>query len=114
MLKVASMDPVALSTIISGAVFLGTQVIRGLATAAGGEAWKKIKGVLGFQSDPSPEELAISISQKIHENPELAKEVAKLLQEVPSEEAASSLVGNIDAEKAMVVGTMNVQGDLNF
>jgi len=109
------MDPVTLATITAALTVLSMEVAKGAAGEAGKTLWNKIKSKLGWDQDPSPQDLAPEIARKLAADFKLAQEVVKLLQLHPeSSRQASTLVQNIDAEKVIVAGKFKVSGDFHM
>ncbi len=109
------MDPVILATVTSAILLIATEVMKGAAGDAGKTLWSNIKGMFGWSQDPSLPDLAPQIATRLAKDPELTKKLVELLQKHPEESPmASTLVGKIDAQKVVVVGTMNVSGDFNM
>jgi hypothetical protein len=106
------MDPVILATVTSAITLVATEVTKGAASEAGKALWTKIKGMFGWSTDPSPPDLAADIARKLANDAELTKKIVELLKAQPeNDQRASSLVRNIDAEKVVVAGKIEVSGD---
>jgi hypothetical protein len=109
------MDPIVLATITSALTLISTEVTKGAASEAGKALWGRIRSMLGWTQDPKASDLAPEIARKLAADPGLAKELTTLLQsDHESSQQASTLVQSIDAEKVIVVGTMNVSGGLHM
>jgi hypothetical protein len=109
------MDPVVLATVTSATTLIATEVAKGAAGEAGKALWSQIKGMFGWQNDPSPPDLAPEIARRLANDAELTKAIIELLKarrEISPE--ASSLVQNISAEKVVVAQTLNVGGDFHM
>lgn len=108
------MDPVTLATITSAVTLLATECAKGLSSEAGKSTWNAIKSLFKWDADPGPDELAKLIAQHMEKDPEAAKQVVELLQADDSVGGASALVGNIDAQKVVVAGEIDVKGNFNM
>jgi len=106
-------DPVTLAVATSAVVALASKVVDGAASEAGKALWTKVQGMLGFQQPPSPETLAQQVAERLKDDKSLASNVLKELQTHP-DMLAGQLVGNVDAEKVVIIGQQNVAGDVNI
>jgi hypothetical protein len=102
-----SIEPIALATITSAVSVLGTEYLKGVATEAGKTTWNKLKSVLGWKSDPAPEDIPHSVATSLENSPELATKILELLNANKAAGIASNMVGKIDAEKVIVINTMH-------
>ena len=107
------MDAITLAVATSAVVALGSKVAEGVASAAGKTLWTKIRAMLGFQELPPPATLAQSVAARLKDDDALARDVIKELQLHP-DMVAGQLVGNVDAEKVIIIGQQNVTGDVNI
>lgn len=107
------MEPVTLATITAAACVLATEAAKNFAGEAGKSLWEKVKGRLGFDSEPKPEDLPVEIARKLSSDTQATKDVLRLMKQSKSSSAAS-LVGRIDAEKVVVQQINTVAGDLNI
>lgn len=101
------MDPIALATVTSAITVLVTEFARGAVSEAGKDTWAKIKSLFGWKRDPEPGVLAPAVAQRLHNDPELVRQVLAVLRE-HAPETASALVGSIDAEKVVVATKIDV------
>lgn len=110
------MDPIALATVTSSVVKLATDVARGAANEAGGEAWFKIRNLLGWKDEaPEADELAQAVAEELAQHEEVASRVVELLQENASQIGASgSMVRRIDAENVVIVERQDIEGGAEF
>lgn len=104
------MDPITLATITSALTLIATEATKGVANEAGKSLWSLIKSKLGWTEEPPKGSLAQEIATKLSAEPKLAAEIVKLLQSRPeANQPAAALVQGINAEKVVVVHTMNVE-----
>jgi hypothetical protein len=108
------MDPVALATITSAVSVLATESAKGLAGQAGKDTWARIKSVLGWKDDPAPEKLAPAVAERLANDDDAARAVVMLLRENASVGSAAAIVGNINAERVVVIKDQTVTGDFNI
>lgn len=107
-------DPVILATVTSALSVLGLKAIDGVLSEAGKDLWKTVKQRLCWSADPSPDNLATGIAARLKDDPTLTNQLAELLKSQPEAGTASALVGNIQAGKVVVAGTVNVSGDFKM
>ncbi len=106
------MDPITLATVTSAVTVLATECVKGVAGSAGKDLWTRIKGLLGWTSDPKLPELAPAIAERLQQNEELARQIVVLLKDSQiAGTSATPLVGNIDAEKVVVASHLEIAGD---
>ena len=100
------MELAAFATIVSGTTVLATEVLKGIASEAGKNAWDKIKSLFKWSADPAEKDLAAEIAKVLEANESLAQQVVEILQS-QSTGTASTLVDSISVEKGSitVVGT---------
>jgi hypothetical protein len=108
------MDPVTLATITSAVTVLATETGKGLAGEAGKSAWAGIKSVLGFKSDPPPAELAPAVAARLADDEEAAREIVRLLREHAGGSSSAAIVGQVNAERVIVIKDQTVAGDFNI
>jgi hypothetical protein len=109
------MDPITLATVTAAVSVLAAEIAKGAASEVGKDIWKKIKGLLGWKSDPDPAAVAPTVAEQLQNNNEVASQIIALLKQAPSSDTfASALVQNIDAEKVIVAGRFDVQGDFQM
>ncbi|MBV9773517.1 MAG: hypothetical protein JO040_06180 [Gemmatimonadetes bacterium] len=110
------MDPVTLATITSGVAVLASESAKGLAGEAGKDTWTRIKSLLRWGKDPAPAELAPAIAQQLAKDEQAARRIVELLQEHAGERTsiAGAIVGNVNAEKLIVITGQTVAGDFNI
>jgi hypothetical protein len=109
------MDPIALATITSGVTVLATEAGKGLAGEMGKDAWTRIKSVLGFQADPPAGELAPAVAERLANDDAAAREVLRLLREhAGGAGGAAAIVGQVNAERVVVIKDQKIQGDFNL
>lgn len=85
-----SLDPIVLATLTAGATTLSQEVAKGLASAAGKDAWERLKSLFGWASDPLPAEVPERVAKALVDDPVRAREVLALLQA-----SGDALVGGI-------------------
>lgn len=110
------MMDLVIATLTAGVAVLACECAKGVASAAGSDAWKKIKSLLGFRKEPELAGLAPSVANLLAQRPELQPQVAQLLQQSAEGEPAQQIVGSIRVEggKAVIAGQVNVSGDFNM
>lgn len=109
------MDPVTLATVTASLTTLAMDCATDVASEAGKKIWSRIKSMLGWEAEPEVPELAPAIAEQLHANQELAGQVVRVLQqEREAVGVAASLVGNIDAEKVIIIKDQTVAGDFNI
>ena len=104
------MDPITIAAITGALTALATEVAKGAASAAGKDAWGKIKELLGSTSSDAIEKAQSQIAEQLMANPEIAKKLMELLNSSQSKNAGQ-LVGSITAEKVVVsnnIDTLNM------
>jgi hypothetical protein len=107
-------DPVLLATVTSALCYLAQATIAGAVSQAGKDLWQSAKHRLGLSTDPSSEDLAVNIADRLKNDPGLTTELAELLKSEPAAGSASLTVGRIEAGKVVVAGTLNVVGDFRM
>ncbi len=109
------MDPIVLATITSGVTVLATEAGKGLAGEVGKDAWTRIKSVLGFKSDPPAGALAPAIAERLVNDDAAAREVLRLLRENGGDSSgAAAIVGQVNADRVIVIGKQEIAGDFNL
>jgi len=108
------MDPVTLATITSGVSVLATECAKGLAGQGGKDTWARIKSVLGWKGDPAPENLAPAVAERLAYDEDTACTVIQLLQQANNVGSAAAIVGNINAERVVVIKDQTISGDFNI
>lgn len=109
------MDPITLATITSAVTVVATEAGKGVMAGVGQDVWARIKGVLGLQKDPPPAELAPTIATRLEHDDEAAREVLRLLREhADASPKAAAIVGQINAEKVVIIPNQTVHGDFNL
>ena len=109
------MEPITLATLTAAVTVLATECAKGFAGEAGKSLWSQVKSLLGWgQAEPPPAELADRVARQLQKDPAAAKQLVELLQQTPEAGDASTLVGHIDAEKVVVAGKIEVQGDFKM
>ena len=104
------MDPVTLATLTGAVTVLASEVGKGIASAAGKNAWGKIKSLFRWSAEPAEADLSAGIAKALQANEALARQVVEILQ-AQSTGTASKLVGTINAEKVVVakkIDTVNM------
>lgn len=98
------MDPVSLATVTAALTVLATECTKGVAGNAGNEVWQCAKSLMGWTSDPSPADLAISIASKLNSDDRLAVQIVDLLKSTTDhEDSAATLVNNVKSDGNTVV-----------
>jgi hypothetical protein len=101
------MEPITLAAITSAVTILATEAGKSGASEAGKSTWIEIRKRLGWSPNPNEPDLARKIAEKLVERPEAARDIVTLLQGAPNDiGAARTLVGSINAENVVVLGTM--------
>jgi hypothetical protein len=108
------MEPVILSTVVSAVKVLATECAKGLGSETGKDIWKKIKQLFHWDSDPEPSRLSDEVEKKLVDYPELARQIVLLLQQGNGTDAATRMVGEINAEKVVVAHRIDIKGDLRM
>ena len=108
------MDPVALATITSAVSVLATEVAKGSAGEVGKDVWERIKSALGWKKDPAPEVVAVEAAQRLESDERAARTVVELLQQHAQIGASAAIVGNVQAERLIVIQHQHVAGDLTI
>jgi hypothetical protein len=109
------MDPVTLATITAGVSVLASECAKGVAGEAGKDLWTRIKKRLGFQQEPELPMLAPAVAQKLSEDESAAKDVIELLRNHASAApTAAAMIGQINAERVVVLNNQTVQGNFTF
>jgi hypothetical protein len=103
-----TIDHQALSVVMPALTLLADEAAKGFAGEAGKTAWAKIKSILHIKDGATAEAL-ISARSILESNPAALREVYRVVRESP---ATAALVGQINAEKVNVIGT--VEGDLKI
>lgn len=104
------MEPLILATLTSAVTVLASEVGKGIASAAGQDAWNKIKSLFKWPAEPAEPDLSAEIAKSLAANEALARQVVEILQ-AQSTGTASNLVGTINAEKVVVadkIDTLNM------
>lgn len=96
------MDSFILSTAISTATLLGSEVLKGTAGNVGEDLWAKIKTTLGMKSDPKLDDLRQAVSDCVAGSEETAVLLLQLLREKAS------------VQKVVMSHVIRVQGDFNM
>jgi hypothetical protein len=107
------MDPITLATVTSAVTLLASECGKGLASEGGKDLWKKIKSKLGWDSDPSPEDIAPKIAGRLERDDALLTQIVGLLKAQPAG-TASQIVGSIQAERVVAAQQVNVAGDFHM
>lgn len=102
------MDLVSLATVTAAATTLGIECLKGAGSSAGKDLWTKVRALLGWSKDPSPEQLAHEIAQRLVQEPGLIAKVAEILQSQPSE-TAGQMIGVLNARKVVVAQQIHAQ-----
>jgi hypothetical protein len=106
-------DPVTLAVLTSAVTTLATKAAEGFGEEAGKSLWEKVKGALGFASNPSIPELPIKVATQLERDPAAAAKVYALLNGQEAEHVGvRQLVGTINAKNVTVAGT--VQGGISM
>ncbi|HET6231723.1 MAG TPA: hypothetical protein VFE05_16735 [Longimicrobiaceae bacterium] len=109
------MDAIALATVTAGATALASECGKGLAGEAGKDLWARVKSVLKLSDEPAPERLAPAIAERLLANEQAAREVLALLKESGAGSGgAGMIVGNVDAERLIVIHTQHIAGDFTL
>ncbi|HET6763959.1 MAG TPA: hypothetical protein VFH27_09805 [Longimicrobiaceae bacterium] len=109
------MDPVTLATVTAGATILASDCAKGIATEAGKDLWARVKRALKIGADPAPGELAPTLAARMLADEAATREVITLLQaNVGGIGSAGAIVGNVSADKLVVIHTQHVAGDFNL
>jgi hypothetical protein len=109
------MDPIALATITSGITVLASECAKGVAGEAGKDLWARIKKRLGLQQEPELPALAPAVAQKLSTDESAAKDVIELLRNHASAApTAAAMIGQINAERVVVIGQQKIEGDFNL
>lgn len=108
------MDAVTLATITSGVSVLATECAKGLAGQAGKDTWARIRSLLGWKNDPAPEQLAPAVAERLANDEGTARSIVELLQQQANVGSAAAIVGNIHAERVVVIKDQHVAGDFNI
>jgi hypothetical protein len=105
-------DPIQLATATSALTVLGHECLKGIASEATKEVWRKVKELFDWTSEPKQAELAQGIATKLNDDPALMSELIKLLQTHTGAgdtiSFAGSLVANLKAKNAVVSTHVNV------
>ena len=105
------MDPVIVSAITAALTALAAEVAKGAASAAGKDAWAKIKQLLGARPQAALDQAQAAVAEQLESEPEVAIKLLELLKASQSDNV-SQLVGSIDAQKVIVAGT--ITGDIKM
>jgi hypothetical protein len=109
------MDPVALATVTAAATSLAAECGKGLAGEAGKDLWARVKRVLKLDDDPAAERLTPAIAERLLADEHAAREVVALLkQSGAAAGGAGMIVGNVDAERLVVIHTQHIAGDFTL
>jgi uncharacterized protein YPO0396 len=100
------MDPIAIAAITGALTSLATEVTKGAASAAGKDAWNKIKELLGSTSGDALENAQSQIVERLIADPEIIKRLLELLNSSQSKNVGQ-LVGSIAAEKVVVANNID-------
>jgi hypothetical protein len=103
-----SLDPVALSSLTAAVSVLANESLKGIASEIGKTAWARIKGLLGWASDPAPAEIPDKIAKAVATSPEIAEKLLELLKSNQTG-TATALVGTLQVSggKVVVAGHIN-------
>lgn len=108
------MDPISLAVLTSSLTVLATEVGKGVAGAAGSSLWERMRSMLGWNSDPDAEDLAIRIAKELQANPNLSKEIAALMKESSDAGTAGALIGHLEIKgKNVIVAPGGHFGDVS-
>jgi hypothetical protein len=109
------MDAIALATVTAGATALASECGKGLAGEAGKDLWARIKRVLKLDDDPAAERLAPAIAERLLADEQAARQVVALLKESGAASGgAGMIVGNVDAERLVMIHTQHIAGDFTL
>ena len=98
------MDPVSLATVTAALTVLATECMKGAAGETANEVWQYAKSLLGWESDPAAEDLAVSIASRLNSADKLACQIVDLLKSTTdSEDWSAALVRNLKSDGKMVV-----------
>jgi len=106
------MEPITTDLLIVETVALARAAAEGAADKLGeaaitkaGEYWGKVKGLLGFKSDPAPAHLEDTVGAAIYSKPEIRPQLQQLLQQY-QQVSVNGRVGSIKVDK----GSVNIVG----
>lgn len=98
------MDPVTLATVTAALTVLATECTKGVACDSGKEVWQCAKSLMGWESDPLPADLAVSIASQLNSSDKLACQIVDLLKSTTDhEDSAATLVNNVKWDGNTVV-----------
>lgn len=96
------MEPTTLATVTAALTILAAECAKGAASEIGKDAWKKIKSLFGWKTEPVPAQLPADIEERLQKDDALLRQVVELLQKQPTG-AASAMVGSIRAKNVVVI-----------
>jgi hypothetical protein len=110
------MDPVSLATVTAALTVLATECTNGVAGNAGEDVWTIAKSLMGWESDPSPADLATSIASQLNSDDKLAVQIVDLLKSTTdSEDSAAALVSKVESDSNIVIARrIDVRGDFGM
>jgi hypothetical protein len=109
------MDPITLATITSAVSVLATEVVKGSAGEVGKEVWARVKSALGWREDPALDRIAPEVAQRFATDESMARTVVELLQQHANQVGTSgAIVGNVHAERLVVIQNQHISGDFNL
>ena len=102
-----TIDPIALSSVAAAVSVLRNEYLKGIATDAGKATWTGIKHLLGWTSDPAPDEISQKVKDAVTISPQITEKLLDLLKNSQSD-AAKTLVGRIEVSGGKVVVANNI------
>jgi hypothetical protein len=106
---------IALAALTSALTLVATEAIKGIASSAAKDLWKKVKSAFGWTADPPIDQLPVLMATRLDADPELTSKLLALVQSsLPSNETAAMVVSNITANKAVIASNINIGGDLRM
>jgi hypothetical protein len=97
-----TIDPLALSSLTAAVSVLANECLKGIASEAGKTTWARIKTLLGWASDPTPEELPEKIHKAATTTPDVVEKLLELLKSNQTG-TATALVGALQVTGGKVV-----------
>ena len=106
------MDLITLASVTAAVSVLASECAKGIASAAGKDAWQTIKRYLGWNTEPALQDIPHNLATQIASDANIAAKIVQCLQaDQLTNTSAHAFVGRIKASKVVVADQINVSGD---
>ncbi len=102
-------DPISLAAVTAAVTLLAAECVKGAASAAGKDAWSKIKSLFGWTAEPAARDVARAVAERLQRDESLIQQVVRLLPDEDSGFPVGGLVGSVQATKSVVAGKIETQ-----